>query len=617
MCGFAGFVEFSLSKISKDDLMSMQKAISHRGPDDTGCFIENGVGLAHARLSIIDLSEKAHQPMVQDDLVLAYNGEIFNFKEIREELRSFGHRFQSDSDTEVVLKAYKQWGKDSLLKFNGMFAFAIYNRREKTIFLARDRLGIKPFFYYRDETKIVFSSEIKAIRQVRSLDGKGLSLEALEDYLQFGYTTGMQTIWKNFYRLLPGEYMQVDIRKSKILVDSYWRPQFTSESKIGFEDTVGKTQSILIDEVQKSLISDVPVGVCLSGGVDSNILTAIIAKELGIKLKTYSLGSNDTLFDENRQASEVAKYLGTDHTSIILDPIKHKDFFLETIAHYDEPITDPNPLSYRLIAQKAKEDGVSVLLSGLGGDELFLGYPGTALSKKIKRLFKIPYALRKHIPKNLFNFSNKLNKGAELLAAKELVSALGYISGKCFWDCEVDQLLSNHRQRERNADSHFLKVLESEKELVNQIMTWDLKSYLPDNGLHISDMSTMAEGVEMRVPFLNNSLIDFGLQIPARLKTKGGRLKAILRKVEERYLPKELLIQKKRGFYPFRKEIWIGSYLKNEVEHFLDYNYLKKQGIFNSDAFKDIVVTNQEFKPNVSSRIWNMLMFQMWAQNHI
>ena len=419
MCGFAGFIEFIKPSADCKDLLRMQKTIEHRGPDDRGYYFEPGVGLCHARLAIIDLSDKAHQPMRRGDLTLLYNGEIYNYREIRKELADLGHTFQSNSDTEVLLEAYREWGKDILLRLNGMFAFAIYDHKKRKLFLARDRLGIKPLFYYLDEFCFVFSSEIKAIKAYPGFIKK-ISQEGLRNYLEFGYTTGAQTIWENVSRVLPSQSVSVDVGSRLVESAVYWNPYFTPSSngrnlEPNFQETVQELESLLIDEFRRSLMSDVPLGACISGGVDSNVLISLIVKKLGFRLKTYSLGSEDSQYDENASARAVAGFLGTEHTALTLHPDNCRQFFLDTIRHYDEPMSDQNILSFRLIARLAREEGIRVLLSGAGGDELFLGYPNVFLRKRIQPLFHIPRPLRRTFPQSLCRFSNKLYKGAQLL----------------------------------------------------------------------------------------------------------------------------------------------------------------------------------------------------------
>lgn len=616
MCGFAGFIDLERPFSLQEDLMKMQKSILHRGPDDTGYFYSPGIGLCHTRLAILDLSQKAHQPMRRGFLTLVYNGEIFNYRSLYRELKELGHVFESQSDTEVVLAAYQEWGERALERFNGMFALAIYDEKKKRMFLARDKRGIKPLYYYYDGNHFIFASEIKAIQKSPHFR-KNLSLRALGDYLHFGYIAGEQTIWENTHRLLPGQYMVIDIERKALEVRDYGNAYFTQDLKGGFQAIKKDLKLILIDEFRQSLISDVPVGVCISGGVDSNVLISLLTKELGIKLRTYSLSSPGSQFDENVQASRIAQYLGTDHTSLVMEPESCRNLFLETIAHYDEPIADQNILSYRYIAKQAKEDGVSVLLSGAGGDELFLGYPRVMLMAKLKPLFYMPYALRKMIPLDWCSFSNYLYKGVHVLQQSDYSSAISSIMGNCFFKDEVNSLMPRSKDTDNYFDSIFRDHYPQHTTLLEKIMRYDLLCYLPANILQVADMSPMVEGVEMRVPYLNNAVVDFALKIPSGLKRQNGKFKAFLRNIEGEYLPREFLSDTKRGFYPFVKSRWLRNEFNDLVEDYLGENRIRKQSIFDYKALPKIMSLDRTSRVKVDNKIWNMLVFQIWADQHL
>ncbi len=616
MCGFAGFVDFNEPYSTREDLIKMQKSILHRGPDDAGYFYSPGIGLCHARLSILDLSQKAHQPMRRGFLTLVYNGEIFNYRELCRELEKLGHAFESKSDTEVVLAAYQQWGDRALERFNGMFALAIYDEENKKIFLARDKRGIKPLYYYCDENHFIFASEIKAIQKSPHFK-KNISLPAVGDYLHFGYINGNQTVWEHTRKLLPGQYMVVNIKRRTLEVHDYGNSYFTQDLEGNFEEIKDKLKSVLVDEFRQSMISDVPVGVCISGGVDSNVLVSLLTKELGVKLRTYSLSSPQSQFDENVQAGRIARYLGTDHTSLVMEPESCRNLFLETIAHYDEPIADQNIISYRYIAQRAKKDGVSVLLSGVGGDELFLGYPWTILMAKLQPFFCMPHAMRKMIPRSLCGFSNYLYKGVHIFQQENYSSALSSITGNCFFKDEVNALMPQNRYVDNYFDSVLRDHYPKKTTFLEKIMRCHLLCYLPANILQIADMSTMAEGVEMRVPYLNNAIVDFALKIPSRLKMHNGKSKAFLRAIEGEYLPHEFLTEAKRGFYPFVKSVWLKNEFKDLFKHYLSESKIRKQSIFDYRVLEKIVSLENKSNVKTDNKIWNMLVFQIWADSHL
>ncbi len=617
MCGFVGFVEFGQAHAQQEDLLAMRDRLRHRGPDDQGHWFKPGAGLAHARLSILDLSSKAHQPMRRGNLVLVYNGEIYNYRQLREELQRMGHQFTSDSDTEVLLCGFIQWGSGVLARLDGMFAFAIYDEGVRTLFLARDKAGIKPLVYYADAGRFVFASELKALWHYPGLV-KELSAQGLEDYLRLGYTTGRVTMFKGVARVLPGEYLSIDV-KGGIRRDVYWPGVFTPEKGLNFADAAARLKLLLAQEFKMSLVSDVPVGVCISGGVDSNVLAGILAKEHGLKVRTYSLGGADAAFDENAQAAAVAKHLGTDHRALVMDPFGTRALLLDTIAHYDEPMADQNMLSLRVMARQARADGVKVLLSGLGGDELFYGYPTVDVMARLKALFFVPAHIRRLLPKQGLAFSNAAYKAVHIGQQKDFYSAVYGMTGNCFFDDEVERLMVHKSlpAREDHLKETFDRQQATGTGIIEALMRVDLKSYLPDNGLALSDMSAMAEGVEMRVPYLNGPVMDFALRVPSAVKKHGGEFKALLRSMEREYLPSHLTMQGKKGFYPFVKTQWLKGELKDLTDELLGQDHIRRQGIFDPQA---VISTRHLFEHsnvNVSGKIWDLLMFELWAETHL
>jgi asparagine synthase (glutamine-hydrolysing) len=618
MCGLVGFIDFKSPQTSPEVLQKMQKALGHRGPNDRGHSYSPAVGLAHTRLSILDLSAKAAQPMSRGTLTIVYNGEVYNYEALRRELSEAGYTFNSNSDTEVILAAYQAWGKAALTKFDGMFALAIYDRSKQELFLARDRLGVKPLFYYKTPEHFLFASEIKAIACHPGFR-KRVCSRGLRDYLQFGYINGEETIWDGCRRLLPGQSMTVDCRSGNVAVETFWNPRFIPREDGTFETAKRRLKTVLTEEFKDSLVSDVPVGACISGGVDSNVLIGILAKELGVRLKTYSLASNEAKYNENTSAAAVAKFFNLEHRSITLDANNSRELFLQTVAHYDEPFADQNFLSYRVIARQAQKDGVPVLLSGAGGDELFFGYPAVIRSAGLRPLFFIPQVLRGLWPLSLSHSWNYVYKGAQLLKEREYLDAVAGIIGNGFLRSEVDRLLPEDFKEE--GPNYFSEVFHekssSQDTLVEKLMRCDLMCFLPSNVLAISDVSTMAEGVEMRVPYLNNKIVDCALEVPVSVKRHNGRLKALLRSIEADYLPENLLLKEKRGFYPFVKSVWLKNHLSDLTGKYLSPENFARQGIFNYDHYLKMVSLPAFSRVSVANKIWNMLIFQIWAEYHL
>ncbi len=617
MCGLVGFVEFGRARATQENLLAMRHRLRHRGPDDQGHWFKPGVGLAHTRLSILDLSAKAHQPMSRGNKVLVYNGEIYNFHQLRDELRNLGHQFTSDSDTEVLLCALIQWGSGALNRLDGMFAFALYDEDTHSLLLARDRSGIKPLFYYQDTERLVFASELKGLWGYPSL-AKKLSLEALEDYLRLGYTSGRQTMFENCMRVLPGECLHVDVAQRQVRRETYWEGCFEPDASLDFPTSASRLKSLLSNEFKLSLVSDVPVGVCISGGVDSNVLISILAKEHGIKMRTYSLGGAGSVFDENKRAQAVAKYLGTDHRSLEFGQDQAEALLQETIAHYDEPMADQNILSLRIIARQARMDGVKVLFSGLGGDELFYGYPTVDRLAHSYPFFKLPLSLRRLFPKQwLFN-SNTAYKALHLLQQNDFYGAVRGVLGNCFFDDEISQLMA---QKSSFRGDYIQQVFDQQwnktHNLTDALMRVDFKSYLTDNGFALTDVSSMAEGVEMRVPYANAPVLDLAMSIPSSVKKHGGKYKALLRHIEASYLPPELTLQGKQGFHPFLKSQWLDGPLADMVEEHLSPQYIRQQGLFNTPAVEDILRLHRNSKVNVTGKLWNLILFQLWARQNL
>lgn len=611
-------MEFAGAFAGPEVLLSMQGALRHRGPNDSGYYFEPGLGLCHTRLSIIDLSAQARQPMGKDGLRIIYNGEVYNYRAIRHTLQSQGHHFVSQSDTEVLLEAYRAKGTAAFKEFNGMFAFAIYDQPARKLILARDRMGIKPLVYFFDGKYFVFGSEIKVLREYPHVTAR-LSSGGLAEYLRLGYTAGEQTIWENCLRLMPGHYLVIDLSGGGIETFSYLAEKTPVEPVRSFSQAVDALDNVLQQEFTQSMVSDVPVGACISGGVDSNVLISVLAKKCEFKLKTFSLSTSDSVFDENKPAQQVARHLGLEHTSFYMPPEAGCSLWRETLDHYDEPLADQNILSFYYIARQAKQKGLSVLLTGLGGDELFFGYPHVTWRARLGRLYQIPYPVRRLVPREMFRFSNQLYKAIHLTQQKEYTGALANYLGNCFFDDEIDGLLA--RPVRPRPESYFTAVFNSPaafgRSLAERITYSDLRTYLVHNGLAIADMSAMAQGVEMRVPYLNNGVTDLLRTIPFHFHHYQGEYKALLRAVERRYLPAECRMNVKKGFFPFVKKKWLDQHLKPAMDEFLSAEYLRKQGIFDPAAVKRLLGRHQHSRVKVDNKVWNLLTFQLWAKKHL
>jgi len=418
MCGICGIINLKKrTKINKEIIRDMNKLLHHRGPDDEGYYFSDYVCMGHKRLSILDLSKKGRQPMKsrKGSLIISYNGEVYNFKEIREELIKKGYTFKSKSDTEVILKSYEEWGINCLKKFNGMFAFALYDKKKDIVFLVRDRLGIKPLYYSIFDDRLIFGSEIKSILQYPGFKRK-LNKEAISSYLSYRYVLGKETLFKNIYKLLPGQYLK--IKKDKIQKSVYWKiplPSFDSDK--GEEFYINKIRKLVIESVKKRMISDVPLGAYLSGGLDSSIIVSILAKNMNKPVNTYTIGFKEKGFNEFKYSKEISNMYRTNHKEIILDIKNYFETIINLIQYKDLPLSVPNEVPLFLMSKELKKD-ITVVLSGEGADEIFGGYGKIFRSptdyKKLQIICKFPKIIQNKVFNKLIERYGKTKFDSEL-----------------------------------------------------------------------------------------------------------------------------------------------------------------------------------------------------------
>jgi asparagine synthase (glutamine-hydrolysing) len=551
MCGISGFINTSKSLA---DLQAMQQALHHRGPDAQGVFFEETVGLAHNRLSIIDLTDAANQPFRFQNLVLVYNGEIYNYTELQNELQAKGYTFQTRSDTEVLLKGYHCWGIDVLHKLIGMFAFAIYNTDSRELLLVRDRFGVKPLFYRKEGAGLSFASELKAFAHARSREQ--LDYNGLTDYLAYGYTVGAHTFFSNTYKLLPGHCLFY--KEGKVRLQKYW----DAADYVG-DPVTGKTEEQLADTLEERLISafsyrmvsDVPVGIFFSGGIDSTALVALLSKHFGT-VNTFTIGFDDPAFDETPYARKVADYFKTNHTERILRVDEARERLNSFYKIYDEPFYDSSGIPTSLVSELAREKGIKVVLSSEGGDELFGGYTAYQRYHHLgTRLFGLPFALRRPLGKGLKNINetlvpavlgNKVSKFARLMQSD---------SWHRFYQVCVTTLNQQRLERYLNLPDFTYDNAATLPELLDNsihpmelFMLWDLKYLMPDDFLVKVDRATMYHSLESREPFLDHRLVEFCLRLPLHCKIRNGQTKYLLRKVLSRYIPLSYIDRPKMGF---------------------------------------------------------------------
>ncbi len=628
MCGIAGFIDFKNSS-SKEILQAMTASLAHRGPDGEGFYFKQEekaqIGLGHRRLSIIDLSTVASQPMTYKHLTIVFNGEIYNYREIKAELISKGHSFETQSDTEVILHSYEEWGVSGVDRFIGMFAFVIYDEREKKLIGFRDRPGIKPFHYYLDDNVFLFSSELKAFHK-HPLFSKELDQNAAAAFLQFGNVPTPHCIFKNAAKLRPGHYLVFDVLQAKISIHQYWnvydyynRPKIT----IDLPDAVAETERILKKAFEYRMVADVPVGVFLSGGYDSTCVTALLQKDRTDKIKTYTIGFINKDLDESHYAKAVADHLGTDHTGYICSEREAKDIVPVLPYYYDEPFADSSAIPTTLVSRLARKN-VTVALSADAGDELFGGYTRYSYILNFRsRLTKIPkplsvlgYCITKMLPmhtvpvvKNNISFVNRYERFSKILKDPTIKTIYSNVN-QLFTERELNTIFLNKVSLLPN-DYRSDAIRQEYYDPLTYMMAIDYQTYLLDDILQKVDRASMSIGLEAREPFLDHNVIQWASSLPTDLKYRYGEKKFIIKELVHRYVPREIMDRPKMGFAIPVKE-WMKTSFNHMVHDYLSENFLHRQGIFNKKSVAKIV--NGFYKTDTvpPEKIWYLLMFQMW-----
>ncbi len=632
MCRIVGFWdlnykgEYELQAVIK----SMRDTMIHGGPDDAGEYVDtkNEMALGHRRLSILDLSPAGHQPMEFDNLVITYNGEIYNYKEIRKELEKYGYSFSSNTDTEVILKAFHKWGLDAVHKFRGMFAFAIWNKKEKILILCRDRMGVKPLYWYWKDGLFMFSSELKAFHKHPKFS-KTLNFKSLSLFLQYGYITSPYSIFEYANKLEPGHFLIVE-KSGKIKKEKYWDVEDYFLKGMGEknfwlkrseEELAEELENILTESFKLRLVSDVPVGMFLSGGIDSTTVSALLAKE-GIKLKTFTIGFYEKGYNEAPFAKRIAEYLGTDHTELYCTPKEAFEIIPKLSEIYDEPFGDSSAIPTYLVSKLAKSQ-VKVSLSADGGDEQFCGYTRYwMVVDRINKLAHLPfrelilrtlnilnpdlalklYNLFKPILPKYTNFRDKYIKLRNVLKANDLLSqyklAISY-----FLDEDLKNLgLTTYREMFWDINS---------LDPCSTLMLMDIKAYLPDDILVKVDRATMSVALEGREPFLDHKIVEWTSRLPVEFKYRNRRSKYLLRKILYKYIPSKLIERPKQGFSVPIYE-WFKKDLKNLYLEYLSKERIKEEGIFN---FLEVEKILKDFLANRGinhNKLWLLFVFEQW-----
>ena len=644
MCGICGKISHGSEPINESLINSMCASLAYRGPDDMGIYtttraLGNGnpihVGLGHQRLSIIDLSSAGRQPMSNEDgtLRVAFNGEIYNFKEIRAELQKKGHIFRSDTDTEVIIHLYEEEGVDAVKRLNGMFAFALWDEKLNRLWVCRDRIGIKPLVYYWNNYNFVFASEIKALLN-DPLISKDLDHEALLLYLAFNYVPAPYTIFQGIRKLKPGHYLILQNQELELI--EYWdTPQITDLDR-SFEFSAVQADSYkdmlfncLEDAVQSRMIADVPLGAFLSGGIDSSIIVALMARHAAKPVKTFSIGFEDAdLYDETGYAREVAELNKTDHHEFKLSYKDMLEALPNIISSFDEPFADSSAIPTYIVSKETRKH-VTVALSGDGGDELFAGYRSYLAEYWFGKYMMVPGLFREGLLEKIINAlpDSRDTKGLEYIrrlkkfikgtkgSFPERVLSLKEVFPK---DVRKNILLENPNIKSLNdpALKWVERLLNGHRgDSLNSILYSDLKDSLPCDMLTKVDWMSMKNSLEVRVPFLDHRLVEMAFQMPGSLKLKNGKTKYILKETFKDLLPPSIYRRPKAGF-----EVPISRWLKNDlkfmIDQYLDENRIRQQGIFDHKIIKRLVGQHLSGKTDTSWMLWNLIVFQSWYDNY-
>ncbi|MBN1384072.1 MAG: asparagine synthase (glutamine-hydrolyzing) [Elusimicrobia bacterium] len=619
MCGIFGKINFAAkNRISESEIKNPLELMTHRGPDEEGIFLDRYAGLGIKRLKIIDI-KGGHQPILNEtgDMAIVYNGEIYNYLELREDLLKKGHRFKTKSDTEVILHLYEEFGYKCLEKLNGMFAFAIWDKKKEELFAARDHLGIKPLFYSVSNGSFYFASEIKTILSDKTNPVSGeIDTQALINYFSFYYISSPWTIYKSIKRLSPGHYMV--LKKGEPEIRQYWDSSFRN-IKISEKEYIAEIEKTLLDSVKRHLQSEVPLGVFLSSGMDSTSIVAMMGK-LGQKTKTYTIGyENGRTYNEIDEAKLVAEKYNTEHYDCILKPNQLEDFLPDIIDHLAEPHGDWTQAAFYYLSKQSKKD-ITVVLSGAGGDELFGGYPTLTAAKIAAMYKKIPKPLKQLITSAVNKLPTSYDRLSFDFKAKSFVSGADMTPEKAhlrykeiFSDKERKNLLkSEYNYNPFDVFDQHLKNVASET-LLNRLLHLDLKVFLPDCALQVTDITTMMNSQECRVPFLDREMVKLSEKIPADMKLRGFTTKYILRKALKKYLPEKIAKMPKKGL-AMPTGFWLKKELKNFISDIISQAEKKNNDFFDFNYIKRIQKEHNEGKRDNTRKLTCLISFFLWQK---
>jgi asparagine synthase (glutamine-hydrolysing) len=621
MCGIVGIV----GKADHALIQSMTRVLAHRGPDGEGFYLDEGVALGHRRLSIIDL-ETGQQPMSTHGgrFTIVFNGEIYNFLELRRELETRGVDLRTRSDTEVLLEAYAAWGKEALAKLRGMFAFVIWDKQERTLFGARDRLGVKPFYYVRIGSQLLFASEMKSLLLHPGVDRK-LNYAALDDYLTYLYVPPPQTIFQGIFELPPAHW--IEWQDGQVHTEKYWDVNFAGEKRAS-KHLVRETQEVLDDAVAARLISDVPLGVFLSGGLDSTTVASLMANHLSAPVRAFTLKFREggQWYSETDFAREAAEAIGAESQE--LEIVSKSAKLLGTVTrHFDEPFGNPTSLLLYELSEAARKH-VTVALVGDAGDEVFLGYPryqGALLSTLYRN---VPLSMRRLVAWGAGHLTESPSgnhfrrRAREFLAGSCQPPQHMYLDWVRYFDpVLLTRLYSPELKRElaEHDSSQFLLGLfrsAGSAEFIDQISYADLHSFLPHNILRYSDRMSMAHGLEIRIPFTDHKLIEFLARVPWQVKLRLNQTKHLLRQAAQDWLPERILKRGKVGLNP-PMGIWLRRHLRTLLDEYLSSEQIRRRGYFDTAVVEELIQDLMTGRRDYSLHLWALISFEEWHRQYL
>ena len=638
MCGIAGVVSSSnAARASLErDAQAMADCLAHRGPDDHGLWsdLDAGIALTHRRLSIVDLSPAGHQPMVSADgrFIIAFNGEIYNFQDLRAELEKIGVKFRGHSDTEVMLEAFAARGiEPTVRRLIGMFSIAVWDRRDRTLTLIRDRLGIKPLYWMKQGELFLFGSELKSLRAYPGWTHR-IDRDALASYMRHNYIPAPHSIYQGVKKLEPGTILTLPWG-GEPRIDRFWDAR--TVARAGLADPLrgsdaemtDQLETLLRDAVKRRMVADVPVGAFLSGGIDSSIVVALMKAANAGPVRTYTIGFAHSGYDEATHAAAVAKHLGTEHTEMIVSPQHALDVIPRLQEYYDEPFADSSQIPTYLVSALTRQH-VTVALSGDGGDELFGGYTRYQYTAQLRSLHRLPRSLRLMLARMITalpqdQWSRMLSLIPESVRPRQIGDKLHKIAGilplegetelyrKLVTHWEPDTVVSQAQEVrgvlwDASVESDFPQLLE-------RMQFFDLVTYLPDDILTKVDRASMAVALEARVPLIDHRVVEFAWRLPHQAKIRGDATKWLLRQVLYRHVPKDLVERPKMGFAVPLGD-WLRGPLRDWAENLLAEKRLQQGGFFNAAAVRRVWDEHLSRRANREYMLWNVLMFEAWRQ---